>query len=87
MFIMLICHALASVYCYHVIQFWSAVLPLDVAKTVIQTAPDKSSTRNPFQVLNSVRGSYSFCSIILEYPTFLPLVVCLMMHKRDEEAK
>lgn len=36
------------------VAFWSAVLPLDVAKTVIQTAPDKSSTRNPFQVLNSI---------------------------------
>uniref|UniRef100_A0A6N2KEM3 Mitochondrial substrate carrier family protein n=1 Tax=Salix viminalis TaxID=40686 RepID=A0A6N2KEM3_SALVM len=32
-----------------------AVLPLDVAaKTIIQTAPDKSSTRNPFAVLNSI---------------------------------
>ncbi|KAH1056051.1 hypothetical protein J1N35_034116, partial [Gossypium stocksii] len=46
-------------------QFWSAVLPLDVAKTVIQTAPDKSCQRNPFQVLNSiykrarVRGCYA----------------------------
>ncbi|KAJ6769870.1 hypothetical protein OIU79_020681 [Salix purpurea] len=37
------------------VAFWSAVLPLDVAKTIIQTAPDKSSTRNPFAVLNSVR--------------------------------
>ncbi|KAJ9136141.1 hypothetical protein P3X46_033249 [Hevea brasiliensis] len=36
------------------VAFWSAVLPLDVAKTVIQTAPDKSSTRNPFLVLNSI---------------------------------
>lgn len=34
--------------------FWSAVLPLDVAKTIIQTAPEKESTRNPFQVLNSI---------------------------------
>ncbi|XP_021636921.2 mitochondrial arginine transporter BAC1 isoform X2 [Hevea brasiliensis] len=33
---------------------WSAVLPLDVAKTIIQTAPDKSSTRNPFRVLNKI---------------------------------
>ncbi|KAK3023025.1 hypothetical protein RJ639_044815 [Escallonia herrerae] len=38
------------------IAFWSAVLPLDVAKTIIQTAPDKSSTRNPFQVLKSIYG-------------------------------
>ncbi|KAJ6724984.1 MITOCHONDRIAL BASIC AMINO ACIDS TRANSPORTER-RELATED [Salix viminalis] len=36
------------------VAFWSAVLPLDVAKTIIQTAPDKSSTRNPFAVLNSI---------------------------------
>ncbi|KAG8490846.1 hypothetical protein CXB51_014046 [Gossypium anomalum] len=47
------------------VAFWSAVLPLDVAKTVIQTAPDKSCPRNPFQVLNSiyrragVRGCYA----------------------------
>ncbi|GAV86397.1 Mito_carr domain-containing protein [Cephalotus follicularis] len=33
---------------------WSAVLPLDVAKTIIQTAPDKNFTRNPFQILNSI---------------------------------
>ncbi|CAK7350559.1 unnamed protein product [Dovyalis caffra] len=36
------------------VAFWSAVLPLDVAKTIIQTAPDKSSTRNPLLVLNSI---------------------------------
>ncbi|XP_062160803.1 mitochondrial arginine transporter BAC1 isoform X2 [Alnus glutinosa] len=35
------------------VGFWSAVLPFDVAKTIIQTAPDKSSTRNPFQILSS----------------------------------
>ncbi|XP_062114166.1 mitochondrial arginine transporter BAC1-like, partial [Humulus lupulus] len=35
------------------IAFWSVVLPLDVAKTIIQTAPDKNMTRNPFQILNS----------------------------------
>ncbi|XP_057462146.1 mitochondrial arginine transporter BAC1 isoform X4 [Actinidia eriantha] len=37
------------------IAYWSAVLPLDVAKTIIQTAPDRDSTRNPFQILNSVK--------------------------------
>lgn len=36
------------------VAFWSAVLPLDVVKTVIQTAPDKSSTTNPFQILKKV---------------------------------
>ncbi|KAF4353484.1 hypothetical protein CsatB_015336 [Cannabis sativa] len=36
------------------IAFWSAVLPLDVAKTIIQTSPDKNTTRNPFQILNSI---------------------------------
>ncbi|XP_044497176.1 mitochondrial arginine transporter BAC1-like isoform X2 [Mangifera indica] len=35
------------------VAFWSAVLPLVVAKTIIQTDPDKNSTRNPFQILNS----------------------------------
>ncbi|KAG1368369.1 putative E3 ubiquitin-protein ligase RING1a [Cocos nucifera] len=47
------------------IAFWSAVLPLDVAKTIIQTAPDTNSSRNPFCTLNSVyrrvglRGCYA----------------------------
>ncbi|KAM5588180.1 mitochondrial arginine transporter BAC1 [Rosa sericea] len=36
------------------IAFWSAVLPLDVAKTIIQTSADKNSTRNPFQILSSI---------------------------------
>ncbi|KAK9267945.1 hypothetical protein L1049_010382 [Liquidambar formosana] len=36
------------------VAFWSAVLPFDVAKTIIQTAPDKSSTRNPFRILNLI---------------------------------
>ncbi|XP_031278967.1 mitochondrial arginine transporter BAC1 isoform X2 [Pistacia vera] len=35
------------------VAFWSAVLPLDVAKTIIQTDLEKNSTRNPFQILNS----------------------------------
>ncbi|XP_034698229.1 mitochondrial arginine transporter BAC1 isoform X1 [Vitis riparia] len=47
------------------VAFWSAVLPLDVAKTIIQTASDKSSTKNPFWILNSIyrraglRGCYT----------------------------
>ncbi|KAG4142496.1 hypothetical protein ERO13_D06G133450v2 [Gossypium hirsutum] len=43
------------------VAFWSAVLPLDVAKTVIQTAPDKSCQRNPFQIYRrtGVRGCYA----------------------------
>ncbi|KAM7255178.1 hypothetical protein ACFE04_020419 [Oxalis oulophora] len=47
------------------VAFWSAVLPLDVAKTIIQTSSDKNSTRNPFHVLNSIysrnglRGCYT----------------------------
>ncbi|KAK4399136.1 Mitochondrial arginine transporter BAC1 [Sesamum angolense] len=36
------------------IACWSAVLPLDVAKTIIQTSPDKNHTRNPFRVLESI---------------------------------
>ncbi|XP_021902339.1 mitochondrial arginine transporter BAC1 isoform X2 [Carica papaya] len=36
------------------LAFWSAVLPLDVAKTIIQTTPDRSSSRNPFLILNSI---------------------------------
>ncbi|KAK8692620.1 hypothetical protein V6N13_076076 [Hibiscus sabdariffa] len=47
------------------VAFWSTVLPLDVAKTIIQTAPDKSYSTNPFQVLYSIyqsaglRGCYA----------------------------
>ncbi|KAI7729567.1 hypothetical protein M8C21_033946 [Ambrosia artemisiifolia] len=47
------------------IAFWSAVLPLDVAKTIIQTTPDKDLTRNPFNILKSIyrrsgiRGCYT----------------------------
>ncbi|KAF5194113.1 Mitochondrial carrier protein, expressed [Thalictrum thalictroides] len=47
------------------VAFWSAVLPLDVAKTIIQTAPDTQSSRNPFQTLQSIyrntgtRGCYA----------------------------
>lgn len=47
------------------VAFWSAVLPLDVAKTIIQTNPDHNCTRNPFRVLNMVyrqagfRGCYA----------------------------
>ncbi|CAA3025822.1 mitochondrial arginine transporter BAC1 [Olea europaea var. sylvestris] len=36
------------------IACWSAVLPLDVAKTKIQTAPDRNHTRNPFRILKSI---------------------------------
>ncbi|XP_047310614.1 mitochondrial arginine transporter BAC1 [Impatiens glandulifera] len=45
------------------IAFWSAVLPLDVAKTLIQTDPDRSSTKNPFQILTSIhrRSGLSGC--------------------------
>lgn len=36
------------------LQCWSAVLPFDVAKTIIQTSPDKATETNPFKVLRSV---------------------------------
>ncbi|XP_050371301.1 mitochondrial arginine transporter BAC1 isoform X2 [Argentina anserina] len=36
------------------IAFWSAVLPLDVAKTIIQTSTEKNSSKNPFQILSSI---------------------------------
>ncbi|KAI3829287.1 hypothetical protein L1987_03406 [Smallanthus sonchifolius] len=47
------------------IAFWSAVLPLDVAKTIIQTTPDKKLSKNPFKILKSIyrrsglRGCYT----------------------------
>jgi len=34
--------------------FWTATLPLDVAKTIIQTNPDPHSSRNPFRILSMV---------------------------------
>ncbi|KAL1805619.1 hypothetical protein ACET3Z_028687 [Daucus carota] len=54
------------------IAFWSVVLPLDVAKTVIQTTQRKSSTRNPFSVLKSIhaRAGLKGC-----YAGFGPTVV------------
>ncbi|KAJ6402108.1 hypothetical protein OIU84_014230 [Salix udensis] len=47
---------------FYKVAFWTAVLPLDVAKTIIQTSPDKSSTRNPFLILYSVRCPVPFSS-------------------------
>lgn len=47
------------------IAFWSAVLPLDVAKTVIQTESDTKTSCNPFHQLSSIyrrvglRGCYA----------------------------
>ncbi|KAK1304699.1 Mitochondrial arginine transporter BAC1 [Acorus calamus] len=47
------------------IAYWSAVLPFDVAKTVIQTTTDVHSSRNPFWTLHSIyrrvgfRGCYA----------------------------
>ncbi|PHU04413.1 Mitochondrial arginine transporter BAC1, partial [Capsicum chinense] len=47
------------------IACWTAVLPLDVAKTIIQTTPEKNQTRNPFRILQSIyarsglRGCYT----------------------------
>lgn len=47
------------------IAFWSAVLPFDVAKTIIQTTPDNNLRRNPFKLLRSIyrrsglRGCYT----------------------------
>uniref|UniRef100_A0A1J3IE22 Mitochondrial arginine transporter BAC1 n=1 Tax=Noccaea caerulescens TaxID=107243 RepID=A0A1J3IE22_NOCCA len=36
------------------IACWSAVLPFDVAKTIIQTSTDKATERNPLKVLSSI---------------------------------
>lgn len=54
------------------IACWSAVLPLDVAKTIIQTTQCKSSTRNPFRILKSIhtRAGLKGC-----YAGFGPTVV------------
>ncbi|KAF9611355.1 hypothetical protein IFM89_030900 [Coptis chinensis] len=42
------------------VAFWSAVLPLDVAKTIIQTVPDTSSSRNPLLTLQSIYKTTGF---------------------------
>ncbi|CAN8316024.1 unnamed protein product [Cochlearia groenlandica] len=36
------------------IACWSAILPLDVAKTIIQTSSDKTTETNPLKVLRSI---------------------------------
>ncbi|GAA0147900.1 transporter [Lithospermum erythrorhizon] len=47
------------------ISFWCVTLPVDVAKTMIQTSQDKDSTRNPFEMLKMIyrrtglRGCYA----------------------------
>ncbi|OAY84789.1 Mitochondrial arginine transporter BAC1 [Ananas comosus] len=45
------------------VAFWSAVLPYDVAKTVIQTSSDTHSSRNPFRTLSLIhsRAGLSGC--------------------------
>ncbi|KAL5133173.1 Mitochondrial arginine transporter BAC1 [Glycine soja] len=45
------------------VAFWLTVLPLDVAKTLIQTNPDKNCPRNPFRVLSSIyqRAGFNGC--------------------------
>ncbi|XP_022139817.1 mitochondrial arginine transporter BAC1 [Momordica charantia] len=66
------------------VAFWSAVLPLDVAKTIIQTSPDKTATRNPFIVLSSIhrtagiRGCYTGLgpTILRAFPANAAAIVC-----------
>ncbi|KEH31024.1 substrate carrier family protein [Medicago truncatula] len=43
------------------VAFWLVVMPLDVAKTLIQTNPDKNCPRNPFTILSSF-----FCLCFLD---------------------
>ncbi|XP_073281239.1 mitochondrial arginine transporter BAC1 [Primulina huaijiensis] len=42
---------------------WCAVLPLDVAKTIIQTSTDRNCTRNPFRILEVIykRSGFKGC--------------------------
>lgn len=48
-------------------QCWSAVLPFDVAKTIIQTSSDKATERNPFKVLSSVGQPSCICESKHQY--------------------
>ncbi|KAG4392442.1 hypothetical protein GLYMA_04G143500v4 [Glycine max] len=41
-------------------HFWLTVLPLGVAKTLIQTNPDKNCSRNPFRILSSIYQKAGF---------------------------
>ncbi|KAL0535040.1 hypothetical protein IC582_029352 [Cucumis melo] len=66
------------------VGFWLAVLPLDVAKTVIQTSADKNATRNPFLVLRSIyrnagiKGCYTGLgpTILRAFPANAAAIVC-----------
>ncbi|KAG5035098.1 hypothetical protein JHK87_010008 [Glycine soja] len=42
------------------VVFWLTVLPLGVAKTLIQTNPDKNCSRNPFRILSSIYQKAGF---------------------------
>eukprot|EP01018_Ginkgo_biloba_P039265 Gb_39174 [translate_table: standard] len=42
------------------IAFWSTVLPLDVAKTLIQTAPDINASRSPLHTLSLIYKDHGF---------------------------
>ncbi|KAE8652721.1 hypothetical protein Csa_013258 [Cucumis sativus] len=66
------------------VGFWLAVLPLDVAKTVIQTSTDKNVTRNPFLVLRSIyqnagiKGCYTGLgpTVLRAFPANAAAIVC-----------
>ncbi|XP_040870580.1 uncharacterized protein, partial [Glycine max] len=45
---------------YFQLNFWLTVLPLGVAKTLIQTNPDKNCSRNPFRILSSIYQKAGF---------------------------
>lgn len=68
--------------CIFSFQCWSAVLPLDVAKTIIQTTPEKNHTRNPFRVLKSVVTIIS-CILELEILDEMPDSVYYGRFMRD----
>ncbi|KAJ8534897.1 hypothetical protein K7X08_016625 [Anisodus acutangulus] len=53
------------------IACWSAILPLDVAKTIIETTPEKNHTRNPFRVLKLLVTIIS-CILELEMLNEMP---------------
>jgi solute carrier family 25 (mitochondrial carnitine/acylcarnitine transporter), member 20/29 len=59
--------------CVFSLQFWTATLPLDVAKTIIQTDPDPHVSRNPLQILSMVMLLLDLImphfNLLVSYPT------------------
>lgn len=61
-------------------QCWSAVLPFDVAKTIIQTSSEKATERNPFKVLSSVSQPSSLYESNYRYKRVYEILFLTLNH-------